>query len=90
MIPKVRVAEDADHLAIQIHLFRAANGKVCGWYVGPVAFTDEGVALPYLPRSLQTRADVAVVRAIAEANRRAAGLCVVDPDDLWEPAWSTI
>ena len=86
-IPKVREARDADDLAVKIHLFRDKSGEVCGWYVGPVAMTKDGIHLPYLPRSAGTRASVAVVRAIAAASERRTRLCLVDPDDLWEPAW---
>ena len=87
-IPKVRVDEDADDTALKIHLFRNEAGEVCGWYVGPLTMTRDGIHLPYLPRSEQTRAAVAVVRAIAAAKARRTSLCLVDPDDLWEPAWS--
>ena len=86
-IPKVRAARDADDLAVKIHLFRDGCGEVCGWFVGPVAMTKDGVHLPYLPRSAGTRASVAVVRAIAAASERRTRLCLVDPEDLWEPAW---
>ena len=86
-IPKVRVARGAHDLAIKIHLFRDGDGQVCGWYVGPIAMTKDGVYLPYLPRSAGTRASLAVVRAIAEAHKGQTALCLVDPDDLWEPAW---
>ena len=88
-ISKVRAVRDADDLAIKIHLFRDRVGEVCGWFVGPVALTKDGVHLPYLPRSVGTRASVAVVRAIAAASERRTGLCLVDPEDLWEPAWRT-
>ena len=78
---------DADELAVKIHLFRNRSGEVCGWYVGPVTMTKDGVHLPYLPRSAGMRASVAVVRAIAAASERRTRLCLVDPEDLWEPAW---
>lgn len=87
-IPKVRAEGDADDCAVKIHLFRNAAGAVCGWYVGPVSMTRRGVHMPYLPRSQETRASVAVVRAIAAAGERRTKLCLVDPDDLWDPAWS--
>lgn len=87
-IRKVRALRDADDLAIQIHLFRNAGGKVCGWYCGPVVMTGMGVRVPYLPRSKGTRASVAVMRAIAEASEQRTSLCLVDPYDLWEPAWT--
>lgn len=86
-IPKVRVARDADDFAVKVHLFRSRSGEVCGWYVGPVAMTKDGVHLPYLPRSQDTRASVAVMRAIAVAREARTPLCLIDPDDLWEPAW---
>ncbi len=86
-IPKVRAVRDADELAVKIHLFRNRSGEVCGWYVGPVTMTKDGVHLPYLPRSAGMRASVAVVRAIAAASERRTRLCLVDPEDLWEPAW---
>ena len=86
-IPKVRVARDADDLALKIHLFRDRTGEVCGWFVGPIALTKDGVHLPYLPRSAGTRASVAVMRAIAAASERCTRLCLVDPEDLWDPAW---
>ena len=89
-IPKVRAEQDADDLAVKIHLFRNDAGDVCGWYVGPVAMTKAGVCLPYLPRSAQTRAAVAVLRAMAAAKARRNSICLVDPDDLWEPAWSAV
>ena len=44
--------------------------------------------MPYLPRSAETRAAVAVMRAIAAAREGRAALCLIDPEDLWEPAWS--
>lgn len=86
-IPKVRSARDANDLALKIHLFRNAVGEVCGWYVGPVAMTKDGAHLPYLPRSQETRASVAVMRAIAAASKQRTRLCLIDPDDLWDPAW---
>ena len=43
--------------------------------------------MPYLPRSSETRATVALMRAIAAANEGRTALCLVDPEDLWEPAW---
>ena len=87
-ILKVRAEGDADDSAVKIHLFRNASGVVCGWYVGPVALTRRGVHMPYLPRSQETRASIAVVRALAAASERRTNVCLVDPEDLWEPAWS--
>ena len=89
-IPKVRAEQDADDLAIKIHLFRNHAGEVCGWYVGPLAMSGDRIHLPYLARSAQTRAAVAVVRAMAAAKVRQTGVCLVDPEDLWERAWSSV
>ena len=86
-IPKVRVVSEADDLAVKIHLFRNRVGKVCGWYVGPIALTKDKVCLPYLPQSEGMRASIAVVRAIAAASEGRVALCLIDPEDLWEPAW---
>ncbi len=87
-IQKVRASFDADDLAVKIHLFRGECGQVCGWYVGPIALTKHGAYMPYLPQSEGMRASVAVVRAIAAASEGHSALCLVDPDDLWEPAWA--
>ena len=86
-IPKVRVAHEAHDLSVKIHLFRSQKGELCGWYVGPIAMLENKVHMPYLPRSAETRATVAVMRAIAAANEGRTALCLVDPEDLWEPAW---
>ena len=84
---KVRRASEADHTFLQLHLFRDRDATVCGWYLGPASLTPDGVAVPYLPRSKKTIASVAVVRAIEAAKSARTRLCIVDPDDLWEPAW---
>lgn len=85
---KVDRATDAHDLSIKIHLYRNGAGDPCGWFIGPVSMGDGRMSLPYLPRSKDTRAAVAVVRAISIAAERETPLCLVDPDNLWEPTWS--
>ena len=81
--------ESGDDDAIRLTLHRdVETGRVCGWFLGPVRYTSTGVSLPYLAKSARTLASVAVVRALAASHATGCPLCVVDPDDLWEPAWA--
>lgn len=86
-LKRVRVASDDDGHAVSVHLFRNAHRQICGWFIGPIAFAPIGVSMPYLPRSHETLATVAVVRAIDAAKLVGAPICIVDPQDLWVPAW---
>jgi len=84
---KFRASADADDPAITLYLFENAEGDICGWFLGPVAFAPSGIRLPYLPRSEETRGSLAIVRAIEAAKATGSRLCVVDPEDLWDAAW---
>ena len=84
---KVRSASQSDDGAIKITLFKDDQARVCGWFLGPVKLNGTGVSIPYLACSERALASVAVVRAIAAAEGAKAPLCIIDPDDLWEPAW---
>ncbi len=84
---KFRSEEAAEGYDFQLHLFRSPGGQVCGWYIGPVGQKNGQIEIPYLPPSKLTLAPVAVVRAIKEAKAAGSTVCIVDPDDLWEPAW---
>ena len=70
-----------------VHLFKGSSGSVCAWYLGPVRIVSERLEIPYLPPSAETRASIAVIRAIAAAGPAHPKLCIVDTDDLWESAW---
>lgn len=84
---KVRSTAESDDGAIKITLFRDGVARVCGWFLGPVQVDQAGVTIPYLPRSKRALASIAIVRAITAAEHAEAPLCIIDPDDLWEPAW---
>lgn len=84
---RVRTCAEANDDAVRVHLFRNGQRQVCGWFIGPLSLETGGISLPYLPRSKETRASVAVVRAVAAAQLARSSVCVIDPDDLWEPAW---
>ncbi len=79
----------SDDHAIKLTLFRDERAKVCGWFIGPVVLTPDRVSMPYLPRSECALASVATVRAMMEAERIDAPLWIIDPEDLWEPAWDS-
>jgi hypothetical protein len=84
---KVRTTRPIDGDAIRVSLFRDEMQRVCGWFLGPVRIAADCVEISYLPRSERVMASVAIVRAMAEADKIGAPLCIVDPMDLWEPAW---
>lgn len=85
---KVRSIDETDGSGVFVHLFTNSSGRVCGWFIGPLVCGSTGAMdVPYLPRSLETAAPLAVVRAIEIARDLTVSLCVVDPHDLWEPAW---
>ena len=84
---KVRSEANADGGALRITLFRGARGDTCGWYIGPLGAREGRFSLPYLPRSQETLASVAVVRAIEIARDAGEDICLVDPDDLWDSVW---
>ena len=79
---------EADPDALKISLFRADDGVACGWFIGPLAFVDGRVTLPFLQKSERTRASVAIVRAVEMASSIGCPVCVIDPEDLWEKVWA--
>lgn len=79
---------EADPDALKITLFRADDGTACGWFIGPLAFVDGRVTLPFLQKSERTRASVAIVRAVEMASSIGCPVCVIDPDDLWDKVWT--
>ena len=87
-LKKVRDDSAADPLSVKVTLFKASENRICGWYIGPVSIKSTGVGLAYLAPSTETMASVAVVRALAAAAATHTDVCIVDPDDLWDPAWN--
>ena len=85
-LKKVRSVGAADGHAFNLHLFRGSNG-ICAWYLGPANLASDELSIPYLPRSAETPAPLAIVRAIEAAEAAKCKLCVIDPDDLWGSAW---
>lgn len=88
-IRKVTSADAADDGAVKITLFRASDEGACGWYIGPLSVKGGRVTIPYLPKSSETMASVAVVRAVRAAERTGSPVCLIDPDDLWTLAWKS-
>ena len=88
VLRKVRSETRADSDALRVTLFRGAAGSACGWYIGPLGTTQGRFSLPYLPRSEETMASVAIVRAIEVARETRDDICLVDPDDLWDSVWN--
>ena len=84
---KVRRASEAGDAALKVILFRGMAGAPCGWFIGPLLAHAGRMSIPYLPKSKQTPASVAVVRAIRMAKTTRGTVCLVDPDDLWDAAW---
>ncbi len=86
-IRKVASEEAADEGAVKVTLFRASDNGACGWYIGPVSAQSGRARIPYLPKSAETMASVAVVRAVRAAEETGAPICLIDPDNLWTLAW---
>ena len=86
-IRKVANENEADDEALKITLFRSSDDGACGWYIGPLSAQAGRMRIPYLPKSAQTMASVAVVRAVRAAEETGAPICLIDPDDLWTLAW---
>ena len=85
-LKKVRDVGAADgHFTV--HLFKSPSGLICAWYLGPVSLAAGKLNIPYLSPSSETRAPIAIIRAIEAAEAAKSKLCVVDPDDLWGSAW---
>ena len=86
-LQKVRTIGAADGQALTVHLFRGLSGSICAWYLGPVRLVSDKLTIPYLSPSAETRAPIAIVRAIEAAKVARSTVCIVDPDDLWGLAW---
>ena len=87
ILRKVRFKAKADANTLNVTLFRNRKGEACGWFIGPPSFAGERVTLPYLAEADETRASVAVVRAIEAARASRHAICLIDPDDLWDTVW---
>ena len=86
-LKKVRNVGATDGQSFAVHLFRGSGGSVCAWYLGPVSLVSDKLTIPYLSPSTETRAPIAIVRAIEAAESAQSKLFIVDPDDLWGSAW---
>ena len=76
---KVRSEAQAGDDTLKVTLFVGRRGYTCGWYIGPLAADAGRMSLPYLPRSEETMASVALVRAIRIARETRGSVCLVDP-----------
>ena len=84
---KVRSVDAADGQSFTVHLYKGSGGFICAWYLGPVSLASDELTIPYLSPSTETRAPIAIVRAIEAAGTTRSKVCIVDPDDLWDAAW---
>ncbi len=87
VLRKVRDDARAGANSLKVTLFKGSHGQICGWFVGPLVFVAGHVRLPFLAQSDEILAEVAVIRAITEAEATRSDICLVDPDDLWDTVW---
>jgi hypothetical protein len=79
-IVKTDVEADAD--AICVTLFEE-EGRLMGWFIGPIERTRSGFAIPYLARSARYGVGAALAAAISKALANRRNICVIDPQNLW-------
>jgi hypothetical protein len=83
--PTFSVVGDPQHSdpdAICVTLFQE-EGHLMAWFIGPIAVTEEGISVAYLPKSNRQPVGWALVAAMGRAIVDRCNICVVDPEGLW-------